>query len=162
MGNLRFLTQHRIYPMISSFGLLLPSWLVYVAVGLVLALIGGLIVLARRLRQYRDQLDLEEARSQRMISQFSAPAWHPDRQPQPEPPVMDEANREDLLAEKEELAEKYERLRATYIKLFDRHKALVKQYERLAERRMFSRQEAPRNGTPVAANPVVTIEEDGS
>lgn len=84
-----------------------------------LALVGAVVFLVQRLSKYREQLDLEAEKARRLRSQLKAVAdLHPDRTPV--------VKRSDA-----EWSDKFERLRRTYNKLFARHKALIKEYQRL-------------------------------
>ena len=93
---------------------------VVLVAALVLAgLLASVVYLGIRLRTYREQLDLEAEKTRRMRAQLKATAdLHPDHQP-----VVERSDAE--------WASKFDRLRRTYNKLFARHKALIKEYQRL-------------------------------
>jgi biopolymer transport protein ExbB/TolQ len=119
--------------------LALSTEVVFVA-GLALAgLLAGVIYLAMRLRTYRERLDLEAEKARRLRAQLKAMAdLHPDRQP-----VVERSDAE--------WASKFDQLRRTYNKLFARHKALVKEYQRL--HRYVERAKAASAASDGAADP---------
>jgi phage shock protein A len=83
------------------------------------ALLAGIVSLGMRLRSYRQRLDLEAEKTRRLRAQLKAMAdLHPDRHP-----VVERSDAE--------WASKFDQLRRTYNKLFARHKALIKEYQRL-------------------------------
>jgi sensor histidine kinase YesM len=84
-----------------------------------LTLVGAVVHLMQRLSRYQEQFDLEAEKVRRLRAQLKSVAdLHPDRTP-----VVKRADAE--------WADKFERLRGTYNKLFARHKALIKEYQRL-------------------------------
>ena len=102
-------------------------------------LLAGVIYLATRLRTYRERLDLEAEKVRRLRAQLKAMAdLHPDRQP-----VLERSDAE--------WASKFDRLRKTYNKLFARHKALIKEYQRL--HRYVERAKAASAASDGAADP---------
>lgn len=99
--------------------LTLPAGVFALLLGLLLLLAGGVVYLAQRLTASRRHLDLETEKVRRLRAQLRASKdLHPDREP-----VVERSDAE--------WAAKFDRLRQIYNKLYERHKALIQEYQRL-------------------------------
>jgi hypothetical protein len=115
---------------------------IFVAGLAVTGLLVGVVYLGARLWTYRERLALEAEKTRRMRAQLKAMAdLHPDRQP-----VVERSDAE--------WNKKFDRLRRTYNKLFARHKALIKEYQRL--HRYVEQAKAASASSDGAANPPAT------